>query len=268
MLSAARQQCDERRKMSDELVLAKLGQGPEIFYSLQGEGTSAGLPSIFVRSSGCNLQCYWCDTDYTWNWQGTNYIHARDDVQYSNKFDRRQVQIRMRSAEVAARIMEIDCLNVIFTGGEPLLQPLRLAEVADILLSKNPRYEFEIETNGTIIPPSSLDEAITRYNVSPKLSNARLSTEARLRPDALRWFVDSHKATFKFVVSSPEDPQEIQEFQQTYAVPSRRILLMPEARTQADLAKHRTWIFELCLKQGWRYSDRLHVAVYGDRRGV
>jgi organic radical activating enzyme len=149
-----------------------------------------------------------------------------------------------------------------------LLQPLRLAEVADILKSKNPKYEFEIETNGTMIPPPSLDEAIKRYNVSPKLSNARLAAEARLRPDALRWFTDSPKATFKFVVSSPADQEEIEEFQQTYAVPSRRILVMPEARTQADLAQHRTWIFELCLKQGWRYSDRLHVAVYGDRRGV
>jgi len=254
--------------MSDEIVLAKLDQGPEIFYSLQGEGTTAGVPSIFVRSSGCNLQCYWCDTAYTWNWHGTTYSHIGDRESQANKYDRQLVQVRMRPEEVADRIMEIDCLNIIFTGGEPLLQPLKLAEVAQLLLAKNSDYEFEVETNGTLLPPLSFDALIARYNVSPKLSNARLSAESRLRRESLLWFSKSSKSTFKFVVSSIQDEHEIESFQQTYQIEGRRILVMPEARTREDLEKNREWVFDLCMKRGWRYSDRFHVAIFGDRRGV
>lgn len=254
--------------MSDEIVLAKLGNGPEIFYSLQGEGVSSGVPSIFVRTSGCNLQCYWCDTDYTWNWRGTNYRHVRDLDTLDNKHERQQVQIRMRADEIADRIQSLKCFNVIFTGGEPLLQQKKLTEVANLLWSRNPAYEFEVETNGTLVPEDSFDAIIHRYNVSPKLGNSRLTVDSRLCPDSLQWFAGSSKATFKFVVTSPDDEKEVLSIQEQYAIAGRRIIIMPEARSKESLEENRTWIFELCLKRGWRYSDRIHVAVYGDRRGV
>ncbi len=254
--------------MSDEIVLAKLDAGPEIFYSLQGEGVSAGIPSIFVRTSGCNLQCYWCDTDYTWNWRGTNYQHARDTASENNKFERQHVQMRMTPEAIANRIMELKCHNVIFTGGEPLLQQQKLTEVASQLLVQNRAYEFEAETNGTIIPLAAFDAIIQRYNVSPKLANSRMNVESRLRSDAMQWFATCPKATFKFVVSDPSDEAEVAAIQDQYSIAGRRLLVMPEARTQHELEKNRGWIFELCVRRGWRYSDRLHVAVFGERRGV
>lgn len=254
--------------MSDEIVLAKLGDEPEIFYSLQGEGVSAGVPSIFVRTSGCNLQCYWCDTDYTWNWKGTNYRHARDNPAGDNKFERSQVQLRITPEAIAQRILELKCHDVIFTGGEPLLQQQKLTEVASKLLAQNSAYEFEAETNGTIIPLAAFDAIMHRYNVSPKLANSRMDIDSRLRSDAMLWFANCPKATFKFVVSDPSDEAEVAGIQEQYSIAGRRLLVMPEARTQHELEKNRGWIFELCVRRGWRYSDRLHVAVFGERRGV
>ena len=251
----------------DELILAKLDGQPEIFHSLQGEGISAGVPSVFVRTSGCNLQCHWCDTDYTWNWIGTPYAHAKS-LNGSGKHDRAQVQIRMRAEEVAEHIGQYRCDNVIFTGGEPLLQQERLAEVARLLRSQHSDYEFEVETNGTVLPAAELDEVVTRYNVSPKLANSGMAIGSRWREPVLEWFVASSKATFKFVAAQPEDAAEILAFQQRFAVTPRRIFVMPEARTKQSLEQNREPVFGLCLQFGWRFSDRTHIAIFGERRGV
>src|SRR5688572_23880575 len=104
------------------LVLAQLDGRPELFYSLQGDGISLGVPSVFVRCSGCNLQCYWCDTEYTWNWLGTNYGHAKDQPDRPAKYERRSVQVRLEPEEVSAMVGSWPCRNVVFTGGEPMLQ--------------------------------------------------------------------------------------------------------------------------------------------------
>lgn len=250
-----------------ELLLSKLGDGPEIFYTLQGEGLSVGTPSVFVRTSGCNLQCYWCDTENTWNWLGTPYAHAKDTGSTSAKVDRSQVQIRMTPADVAARVLAYACDNVVFTGGEPLLQQPALGELATLLLKRS-AYEFEVETNGTLQPQDAFDASITRYNVSPKLANSRMKLQSRLRPAVLEWFAASPKASFKFVVADSQDADEIAAFQQQFTIASRRIFVMPEARTRESLDENREQVFELCMRNRWRYSDRLHVAVFGDRRGV
>lgn len=254
--------------MSDSIVLAKLDGRPEIFHSLQGEGVSIGVPSVFVRCSGCNLQCRWCDTEYTWNWIGTSYVHAKDRPGKPAKFDRGDVQVRLSPAEVAAIVESSKCDNVVFTGGEPMLQQDQLAEVARILKSNNSSYEFEVETNGTVLPRPSFDDSVTRYNVSPKLSNSGMDRNDRLRPDVLAALVQSSKATFKFVCDSTADADEIAAFETEFQVPRRRILVMPEATDQITLEQRRMPIFELCRQRGWRYSDRLHVAIFGSRRGV
>lgn len=251
----------------DELILAKLDGQPEIFHSLQGEGISSGIPSVFVRTSGCNLQCHWCDTDYTWNWIGTPYEHAKSS-NGSAKYDRAEVQIRMRPDEVAERIGQYRCDNVIFTGGEPLLQQDRLADVARLLGTQHSGYEFEVETNGTVAPVAEFDQSVTRYNVSPKLANSRMELASRWREPVLEWLAASPKATFKFVAARPEDADEIMAFQRRFAVAPRRIFVMPEARTKQSLEQNRELVFSLCLQFGWRFSDRTHIAIFGERRGV
>ncbi len=254
--------------MSDTIVLAQLDGRAEIFHSLQGEGISIGVPSVFVRCSGCNLQCHWCDTEYTWNWLGTSFPHAKDRPDHPAKYDRQAVQVRLSPAEVAKIIALTRCNNVVFTGGEPMLQQDPLAEVARILRDENQDYEFEVETNGTVLPNPAFDAVVTRYNVSPKLSNALLPLSVRLIPHVISALVQSPKATFKFVCNSAADADEITAFQDEFHVPNRRILVMPQAIDQQELQDRRQPIFELCRERGWRYTDRLHIAIFGTRRGV
>ena len=254
--------------MNNQIVLAQLNGRPEIFHSLQGEGVSIGVPSVFVRCSGCNLQCRWCDTEYTWNWLGTKYIHDKDRPDHPAKHDRSAVQTRVSPGEVAKAVNLYCCDNVVFTGGEPMLQQDQLTEVARILRGTNIEYEFEVETNATILPHPEFDELITRYNVSPKLSNSGMLHSSRLIPETIAAFVQNPKAVFKFVCSEAGDEEEIAAFERDYRVPRRRILVMPEAIDQRSLEQRRSVVFELCKASGWRYTDRLHVAIFGDRRGV
>jgi 7-carboxy-7-deazaguanine synthase len=254
--------------MNNSIVLAQLNGRPEIFHSLQGEGVSIGVPSVFVRCSGCNLQCRWCDTEYTWNWLGTKYVHDKDRPDQPAKYDRNTVQTRLSPDEIARAVSLYCCDNVVFTGGEPMLQQDPLTEVARILCASNSEYEFEVETNGTILPHPLFDETITRYNVSPKLSNSGMPPSSRLIPDTINAFVHNPKAIFKFVCSKTEDADEIAAFEKEYLVPRRRIVVMPEAIDQRSLEQRRPAVFELCKAHGWRYTDRLHIALFGDRRGV
>ncbi len=254
--------------MSETLLLAQLEGQPEIFYSLQGEGLSTGVPSIFVRCSGCNLQCHWCDTEYTWNWIGTSFSHGKDRPGTPAKYDRSTVQVRLPVHDVTAIIAQIPCTNVVLTGGEPLLQQERLAEIGAALHALDQDYQIEVETNGTLIPIPEFDAIVTRYNVSPKLSNSMMDRHGRLIPAAIQWFVDSPKATFKFVCSSEADAEEIAEFETEFQVSRRRIFVMPEASNQQALTERRKIVFDLCKNRGWRFSDRLHVAIFGERRGV
>lgn len=254
--------------MSDSLVLARLDDGPEIFHSLQGEGASVGTPSVFVRLSRCNLHCVWCDTDYTWNFEGTSFRHQRDADPLYRKPGRANVQITLRAEQVAAIVRGFACDNVIFTGGEPLLQQEGICHVMRRLQDESPSTTFEIETNGTLLPQAGIEGFQPRYNVSPKLANAGMRSDLCLVDAPLRFFAGCDRATFKFVCSSHDDLREVTELVEARGLSRRRVLLMPEATTAEGLAARRPWLFEACLRLGLRYSDRLHVAVFGSRRGV
>lgn len=254
--------------MGDTLVLAKLGEGPEIFYSIQGEGVTCGVPSIFVRLSGCNLQCVWCDTDYTWNFEGTPYVHQNDSRPGYRKFARSEVQCRLSIAETAAAIRQFLGRNVIFTGGEPLLQASALCELMPRLRELDADYRFEFETNGTRLPDAAIESFGPRYNVSPKLSNSGLAAEQRISDASLRWFALCPRATFKFVCQQEADLQEVRALIARIGIPAERVILMPEATSAELLAERRNWLVGQCLAHDFRYSDRLHVAIWGARRGV
>jgi 7-carboxy-7-deazaguanine synthase len=254
--------------MAEQLVLAKLGEGPEIFYSIQGEGQTAGYPSVFLRTSGCNLQCYWCDTDYTWNFEGTPYVHQNDRLPGYRKFSRATHQCRLSINEAVAEVRRHPCRNIIFTGGEPLLQGNALVELMRQLLELDSNYRFEFETNGTRQPSGAIEAFQPRYNVSPKLSNSRLAADQRLDEVVLRFFAKCPRATFKFVCQTEADIDEVRQLVNQIAIPPERVILMPEGTSPEQLAERRSWLIAKCLEFAYRFSDRIHVAVWGQQRGV
>ena len=248
------------------LKLAKLdiqNDRPEIFHTLQGEGVSMGVPSIFIRSSLCNLHCTWCDTDYTWNWEGTPWQHES-----GTKYSKQDYIIELPITEVAHLVTSYPCKNIILTGGEPLLQQPAWEQLIQHLHSQDPSYTFEVETNGTQIPTPFMDQAINQWNISPKLSNSGNEEKLRIKPQALHHFATKTNAWFKFVIQTQADLSEVQQLQQTYNLPKSNILLMPEGRTEAALQQKRLWLADICRDQGYRFSDRLHIQLWGSKRGV
>jgi len=233
--------------------------GPEIFASLQGEGPSAGTPVAFVRLSRCNLACVWCDTAYTWRFEGDNRPH-RDCV----AFERRANQVTLSPQEAAAQIAALGQKRLVITGGEPLLQAGGLAE----MLAHLPDVSVEIETNGTVAAPARLDIRVDQYNVSPKLSHSGNPAELALIPERLDAYAADPRAFFKFVIASPEDVEEVLDLQRRYRIKPAHIFLMAEGTTSAAQRERQAWLAPLCLEHGFRMSDRLHIHLYGDTRGT
>jgi organic radical activating enzyme len=233
--------------------------GPEIFASLQGEGPSAGMPVAFVRLSRCNLACQWCDTAYTWRFEGDNRPH-RDGI----TFDRRANQVTLSPQETAARIAALGQKRLVITGGEPLLQAGGLAE----MLGHLPDIAVEIETNGTVAPPVRLDIRVDQYNVSPKLAHSGNPSDLALIPERLDAWATEPRAFLKFVIAAPEDVDEVLALHRRYRFRPERVFLMAEGTDSATLRARQAWLSELCLKHGFRMSDRMHIHLYGDTRGT
>ena len=246
------------------LILATTSPGePEIFASLQGEGASMGRPCAFIRLSRCNLACVWCDTAYSWRFEGDNRPH-RDAVVY----DRAANQVTLSEKDAAARIAALGQSRLVVTGGEPLLQAPALARMLEMLLALFPDLGVEVETNGTIAPPPALDRHIAQYNVSPKLAHSGNPAALALLPERLAAWAADPRAWFKFVIERPEDIAEVRALQREHAIPSARIFLVAEGRVGATLDARARWLAPLCLDSGFAYSDRLHIHLYGDTRGT
>ncbi|QZH73841.1 MAG: 7-carboxy-7-deazaguanine synthase QueE [Erythrobacter sp.] len=242
------------------LTLATQSPGePEIFASLQGEGPSAGMPVAFLRMSRCNLACVWCDTDYTWHFEGDDRPHRSGETH-----DRRANQLELEEADVAARIAALGQNRLVITGGEPLLQAGRLAAMLEHL----PDIAVEIETNGTVAPPARLDVRVDQYNVSPKLAHSGNPAELALKPQMLDHWASDPRAWFKFVIAQPADVEEVLALVEWHRVPRNRVFLMPEGTDSATLREREQWLAPLCLEHGFRMSDRLHIHLYGDTRGT
>ncbi|MET4133494.1 7-carboxy-7-deazaguanine synthase [Porphyrobacter sp. MBR-155] len=233
--------------------------GPEIFASLQGEGPSAGTPVAFVRLSRCNLACVWCDTAYTWHFEGDNRPH-RDGI----AFERKANQVTLSPAETAERIAALGQRRLVITGGEPLLQAGGLAEMLEHL----PDISVEIETNGTVAPPPRLDIRVDQYNVSPKLAHSGNPAGLALIPERLDAFAADPRAFFKFVIAAPEDVAEVLELQRRYRFKPGQVFLMAEGTDSFTQRERQAWLAPLCLEHGLRMSDRLHIHLYGDTRGT
>lgn len=233
--------------------------GPEIFASLQGEGPSMGVPVAFVRLSRCNLACVWCDTAYTWHFEGDNRPH-RDGI----AFERKANQVMLSPAETATRIAALEQNRLVITGGEPLLQAGGLAQMLEHL----PDISVEIETNGTVAPPPRLDVRVDQYNVSPKLSHSGNPADLALIPERLDTWATDPRAFFKFVIAAPEDLAEVLELQRRYHIRPSQLFLMAEGTDSATQRARQDWLAPLCLEHGFRMSDRMHIHLYGDTRGT
>lgn len=220
------------------MKIARLNSSAELFYSIQGEGPRNGIPAVFLRLAGCNLQCSWCDTKYSWG-RG----------------------IDTPEAELAKKIQEYHASGLVITGGEPLLQAAALEQLLNLL----PQNLFvEVETNGTLPPTDFLTQRINQWNVSPKLPHAGNTVQNSINPTALAAFAATHRAFFKFVVQKDTDWNDIEQLH----LPQERIILMPCATTPEQLTAARPAVVQMCLQHGVRYGDRLHVAIWGDKKGV
>lgn len=242
------------------LTLATTTPGePELFASLQGEGPSLGRPVAFLRLSRCNLACSWCDTAYTWRFEGDNRPH-RDGL----SFERSTNQITLDEADVAARIMALGQDRLVITGGEPLLQGPALARMVALLDG----ISVEIETNGTVAPHPALDALVAQYNVSPKLAHSGNAADLALVAERLEAWAVEPRAYFKFVISAPEDLSEAIDLIERFGLDRARTYVMPEGTDSAALRTRERWLAPLALEHGLRLSDRLHIHLYGDTRGT
>lgn len=226
----------------------------EIFHSLQGEGELTGVPSIFVRTSGCNLRCNWCDTPYaSWSPEG----------------------VPMRVDEIVAEVEKYPARHVVLTGGEPMVAK-EIRELAAAL--KKSGYHLTIETAATVAPEGI---ACDLASLSPKLKNSapdeRLSAAWREKHDILRWqpavvkaWLAGYGYQLKFVVSQVADVDEIEGMlaQLGTDIPRAKVLLMPEGTTVEALRAKAGWLGEVCKLRGYRYAPRLHVELYGNKRGT
>ena len=242
------------------LILATDDEGgPEIFASVQGEGPSMGMPVAFMRLSRCNLACVWCDTAYTWHFQGDERPH-RGGVEY----DRKANQLSLPEDEVAARIMALGQSRLVITGGEPLLQAPALGRLLELL----PDVSVEIETNGTTRAPAPLDIRIDQFNVSPKLAHSGNPAELALLPERLDAYATDPRAWFKFVIAEPADVDEVLALRDRYRFRPGHVFLMAEGTNSETLREREKWLAPLCVRHGFRLSDRLHIHLFGDTRAT
>ncbi len=227
----------------------------EIFYSIQGEGELTGVPSVFVRTSGCNLRCTWCDTPYaSWNPEGT-----------ARKIDSIVAEVQ---SHPTAR-------HVVLTGGEPMI-----AKEIRILAAELKRlgYHLTIETAATVAPDGI---ACDLASLSPKLLNSapdgkehaawrKKHESTRWQPDVVRAWLDGPGWQFKFVVAQPADVDELEGMLASLQreIPRHKVLLMPEATTLGKMRERAGWLSDLCKARGYRYAHRLHIELYGNRRGT
>lgn len=251
-----------------KLKIANLDGKPEIFHSIQGEGKNMGQPSVFIRTSLCNLHCIWCDTDYTWNWEKTRFAHVKDADPSYKKYKMNEMIISLTLEEIYAEVAKSGCKNIVLTGGEPMMQLQELSALIEFFNTKAADYFFEIETNGTLLPDATFEALIDQYNVSPKLANSNNPKKLREKPAAYEYFSRNEKAIFKFVIATENDLTEVLDICQKYQIPNQKVYLMPEGTNPEALKNKQQWLIEVCKKYQFHYTDRLHVHIYGDKRGV
>lgn len=225
----------------------------ELFYSIQGEGKLTGVPSVFVRASRCNLRCVWCDTPYaSWNPEGAE----------------------IAVEEIVDRVSHFGARHVVLTGGEPMIMP-DIAPLCHAL--KAAGHHLTIETAATVFTRLPVDLA----SLSPKLSNstptereagrfAASHERQRINFPVIQQFIDAAPDfQLKFVLCHENDLSEIHSILQKLSGWEKSdVLLMPEGTDAQTLNDRAAWVSEFCKREGFRFCPRLHVQLYGNKRGT
>ena len=220
----------------------------QIFYSLQGEGFLAGVPSVFVRLAGCPLRCRWCDTKYAWE------ERAGRDYSIEN---------------IIQTVQQWPSKFVVITGGEPMINP-ELPQLVEKL--KASEKHITIETAGIAFIPALPCDLMS---ISPKLSNstpddpklAVVHEDSRLDIAVLRELIDNYEYQLKFVVDSEADLAEIQQtIEDIGNVDSEKVMLMPQAATRDELLAKSPMVADLCKRTGFAFCQRLHVLLWNNER--
>lgn len=222
----------------------------EIFYSLQGEGFLAGIPSVFIRLAGCPLRCRWCDTKYAWPEDaGSDYSIA----------------------DILQAIKQYDCKHIVITGGEPMVNS-ELPELVERL--KIDDRHVTIETAGIAFVP---DMRCDLMSISPKLSNsvpdesklAEVHKSSSLDINVLNELIDNYVYQLKFVVDSQDDMKEIEEtLDGIENVDLEKVMLMPQAATRDELLAQSPMVADLCKQAGFAFGQRLQIMLWDNKRGV
>ena len=227
----------------------------EIFYSHQGEGSLAGTPSVFVRTSGCNLRCAWCDTPYaSWKPTGTE----------------------MTLHQILAEVEKHPTRFVVVTGGEPMIAK----GMPDLLRAlREAGKHITIETAGTVTPSAI---ACDLASISPKLANSTPNAaeageawvqrheNTRFQPAIIRQWCEQFDFQLKFVISSENDVREAIDLvdQLGIPVPAHKVLLMPEGLDAESLRARTQLLIDVCKRTGYRLAPRLHIDWFGNKRGT
>jgi 7-carboxy-7-deazaguanine synthase len=220
----------------------------ELFYSIQGEGSLAGVPSVFIRTSGCNLRCGWCDTPYT------SWMPEGADLTLDQILD----EVKAHPAR-----------HVVVTGGEPMIAP-EIIPLTERLHGLG--LHITIETAGTVFQPV----ACQLMSISPKLGNstpgdprwAAQHDRLRIQPATLAQLMARYPYQLKFVIEKPADLEEVRRLVGDLKADLGRVILMPEGTDRERLRERALWLVEVCKEEGFRFSPRLHVDLYGNQRGV
>jgi 7-carboxy-7-deazaguanine synthase len=219
----------------------------ELFYSVQGEGSLVGVPSFFIRTSGCNLRCAWCDTPYTsWNPEGAD----------------------LTLDQIVDEVKAHPARHVVVTGGEPMIAP-EIIPLTERLRGLG--LHITIETAGTVFKPVASD----LMSISPKLSNStpqgpwkEQHNRLRINREVLMQLMSRYEYQLKFVIENPRDLEEVRPLLASLEADRARVILMPEGTDRDVLRERGVWLAEICKSEGYRFSPRLHVDLYGNRRGV
>ncbi len=232
----------------------------ELFVSVQGEGTYLGQPSIFIRSSGCNLRCKWentlCDTEYA-SWEPEENVRSVDEILSNVRSIQKQ---------------HPNITHVVVTGGEPTLQPGLSALIHGLHAQE---LFITLETNGSIKPESKLP--IDLVSISPKLESSTpwqtefedMHCRGRLKLDVLKHWTDNYVFQFKFVILGEDDEAEIHSILDAIGnVDPGQVFLMPEGVSTEELREHGKSCITIALRNGWRYTPRAHIVIFGNKRGT